>query len=68
MRELKRAAVESSLVFAGFVIISCPLKPTSKNAIKEIQNSSHHVRVDLDINNTCADKQPEVCYEYRLMT
>lgn len=42
-REIKREDVEKDLIFAGFLIISCPLKPESKNAIKEIIKSSHKV-------------------------
>lgn len=42
-REIKREDVESNLTFAGFVIISCPLKQDSKAAIKEIVKSSHKV-------------------------
>ncbi|XP_058818679.1 endoplasmic reticulum transmembrane helix translocase [Topomyia yanbarensis] len=42
-RELKRADVEKDLEFAGFIIISCPLKPDSKYAIKEIIQASHKV-------------------------
>lgn len=43
VRELKREDVEQDLTFAGFVIISCPLKPDSKGAIKEIVRASHKV-------------------------
>ncbi|XP_014486718.1 PREDICTED: manganese-transporting ATPase 13A1 [Dinoponera quadriceps] len=43
LRELTRERLESNLTFAGFVIISCPLKPDSKAVIKEIVNSSHSV-------------------------
>ncbi|XP_024892380.1 manganese-transporting ATPase 13A1 [Temnothorax curvispinosus] len=43
LRELTREKLESNLTFAGFVIISCPLKPDSKAVIKEIVNSSHSV-------------------------
>ncbi|KXJ78797.1 hypothetical protein RP20_CCG003545 [Aedes albopictus] len=43
VRELKRADVEKDLEFAGFIIISCPLKPDSKYAIKEIIQASHKV-------------------------
>ena len=34
IRELKRENVEDELQFAGFVIISCPLKPDSKSVIR----------------------------------
>ncbi|EDW29119.1 GL18589 [Drosophila persimilis] len=43
IRELKRDEVECDLTFAGFVIISCPMKPDSKTAIKELIQSSHKV-------------------------
>lgn len=44
VRDLKRAEVEAGLDFAGFVAISCPLKPDTKAVIKEILASSHKVR------------------------
>lgn len=43
IRELKREDVECDLIFAGFVIISCPMKPDSKSVIKELVQSSHKV-------------------------
>ena len=43
IRDLARDDVENNLTFAGFVIISCPLKPDTKSVIKEVLNSSHHV-------------------------
>ena len=43
LKELKRDDLERELTFAGFVVISCPLKPDSKSVIKELVNSSHSV-------------------------
>ncbi|XP_053960788.1 endoplasmic reticulum transmembrane helix translocase [Anastrepha ludens] len=43
VRELKREDVECNLTFAGFVIISCPIKPDSKSVIKELIHASHKV-------------------------
>ncbi|KJH50031.1 hypothetical protein DICVIV_03832 [Dictyocaulus viviparus] len=43
IRDTKREVLESNLRFAGFVVISCPLKPDTKLMIKEIIESSHKV-------------------------
>ncbi|KAL1123867.1 hypothetical protein AAG570_001637 [Ranatra chinensis] len=43
LREVTRQQLEVGLSFAGFIIISCPLKSDSKPVIKEIINASHVV-------------------------
>ena len=43
VRDLSREDAESGLQFAGFIVISCPLKPDTKHVIKEILNASHHI-------------------------
>lgn len=43
VRDIKREDVEKDLNFAGFVIISCPLKPDTKSVIKELIQASHKV-------------------------
>ena len=43
IQDMKRDVAEADLIFAGFVVISCPLKKDSKGVMKELINSSHHV-------------------------
>ncbi|KRY49630.1 putative cation-transporting ATPase 13A1 [Trichinella britovi] len=43
VRSYTRDFVEKELNFAGFVIVSCPLKPDSKEVIREIIDSDHRV-------------------------
>ena len=42
-KDIPRDELESGLNFAGFIVISCPLKPDSKKVINELMNASHHV-------------------------
>lgn len=43
VRSLKREQLESDLKFAGFLILSCPMKKDSLSVIREIVSSSHRV-------------------------
>lgn len=43
VKDIGREQLEKDLNFAGFVIISCPLKQDSKAVVKEIIGASHHV-------------------------
>jgi len=43
VRELKRDDVESGLTFAGFLVLSCPLKWDSVAVVRHLMDSSHVV-------------------------
>jgi manganese-transporting P-type ATPase len=40
---LKRETVESDLIFAGFLVLQCPLKDDAKEAVQMLNESSHRV-------------------------
>lgn len=41
INDLARESVESDLVFAGFIVFTCPLKDDAIEALKELNESSH---------------------------
>ncbi|KAL2753141.1 hypothetical protein ACRALDRAFT_1045141 [Sodiomyces alcalophilus JCM 7366] len=43
INDLKREKVEADLTFAGFLILSCPLKEDAKQAVQMLNESSHRV-------------------------
>lgn len=43
INNLKREEVECDLVFAGFLVLSCPLKDDAKQAVRMLNESSHRV-------------------------
>lgn len=43
INDLKREKVESDLVFAGFLVLHCPLKEDAKEAVQMLNESSHRV-------------------------
>lgn len=43
VNKLNREDVEGSLVFAGFLVFHCPLKPDAVQTIKMLNDSSHRV-------------------------
>ena len=63
---MKREECECDLQFAGFVVIACPLKSDSKAAIKQIQESSHHVSIGAAQTSTSSKEELLACYFYLL--
>eukprot|EP01052_Picozoa_sp_SAG31_P008026 SAG31_NODE_395_length_16265_cov_4.941420_8_plen_802_part_00 len=41
LRSMSRTEIESQLIFAGFLVLSCPLKRATKDAIKTLRRSNH---------------------------
>jgi magnesium-transporting ATPase (P-type) len=42
-KNINRDAMESQLIFAGFLVFDCDLKPDSKSVVKELMSSNHKV-------------------------
>lgn len=42
---IKRDEAESQLLFCGFIVSECPLKPDTKRVIEELKSSRHHVKM-----------------------
>lgn len=43
IKKSSRQEMEQNLAFAGFLVLSCPLKPSSKDAIADLIASSHRI-------------------------
>lgn len=43
INDLKREKVESDLLFAGFLVLHCPLKEDARQAVRMLNESSHRV-------------------------
>ncbi|KAK8128469.1 cation-transporting ATPase 4 [Apiospora sp. TS-2023a] len=43
INDLKREKVEADLIFAGFLVLQCPLKDDAKEAVRMLNESSHRV-------------------------
>lgn len=61
VKSLSRADVESSLIFAGLLVLSCPLKEDSTQVIQHLQRSSHEtIMISGDHMLTCCHVASEV--------
>lgn len=53
---MTREEVESKLVFAGFLVFHCPLKPDAVQALKMLNDSSHRVSVAECTHDVLSDR------------
>lgn len=61
IKEGGREAIEKDLIFAGFLILECPLKPDSKNVIAELKKTGHEpVMITGDASLTAAEVARQV--------
>ena len=42
---MTREAAESDLIFCGFIVSECPMKPDTKGVIDELVRSAHEVKM-----------------------
>lgn len=42
---MNRAFCEKDLIFCGFLISECPVKPDTKRVIRELKQSNHQVKM-----------------------
>jgi cation-transporting ATPase 13A1 len=45
LKEKERSQIERDLVFAGLLVLDCPLKPDSRRVIKELRSTGHQCKM-----------------------
>ena len=45
LKEKERSQIEKDLVFAGLLVLDCPLKPDSRRVIKELRSTGHQCKM-----------------------
>ena len=61
LRDMDRAEVEKDLIFAGFLIVNCPLKKDSVKALKLLRDSSHYLVMITGDNHLTACRVAQDC-------
>lgn len=59
--QMKRNDAESKLKFAGFLVISCPLKQDSKRNIQCLLDSSHYVSCHSNYKTPPTQYSMQIC-------